>query len=360
MTLILKNEEIEQILTMQLCIETLDNVYREYGRGKAVDVPRCDAIAPLNSTERVYSLKTMSGCVPYLGMAAIRLTSDVIHWPKVDGKPRRAKIPAAAGQKWVGLVLLFDMNTGEPVAIFPDGIVQRMRVGATSGLAVKYLSREDSRIVALIGSGWQAGAQAMAICETRHIEEIRVYSQTKDHRESFCKEMEPRLGVRMTPVPRPGDAVEGADIIAAATSSMVPVVNEEWVRAGVHVNAINRQELSWEVVSACQPFFIHNKRTLKPISYSVQSEQMPDPGADKRAPGKKNWLDGDHHFPDLADLVSGKVPGRTRADQRTGFLNNMGMGIQFAAVGAKVFEMATRQGLGQTIPTDWFLETVHP
>ena len=69
--LILSNEEIEQILTMDLCLEVLETLYREYGQGRTVDIPRCDASVPLGSAEKVYGLKTMSGCLPYCGKAAI-------------------------------------------------------------------------------------------------------------------------------------------------------------------------------------------------------------------------------------------------------------------------------------------------
>ena len=361
MTLILNNDEIEKLLTMDVCLDVLENLYREYGNGKTVDLPRCDASVPLGTEEKVYALKTMSGCVPFFGKAAIRLNSDVIHWPSIGGAKRREKIPAASGGRWVGLVLLFDIHTGEPSAIFPDGILQRMRVGATNGLAAKYLSREDSRVLALIGSGWQAGSQAMAFCATRKIREVRVYSKTKDHREAFCEEMEPRLHVNMVPVETPDKAVQGADIIAAATSSMAPVIQKEWLKPGVHVSSIKKQELNWEVVSGCRPFFFHTKHILTQTNYYMESDQGPHAEVEKGWwSEKKDEVRGGKAFPDMGDLLTGKVPGRTKAEQITGFLNNVGLGIQFAAVGARVCEMALEQGMGRNIPTDWFLESVHP
>jgi hypothetical protein len=145
---------------MDLCLNILEDLYREYGNGRTVDIPRCDAVVPSEGPDHFYGLKTMSGCVPYFGKAAIRLNSDTIYHPTIDGIQRRVKVPAASGQKWVGLVLLFDIASGEPVAIFPDGMIQRMRVGATSGLAAKYLAREDSKTLALIGSGWQAAVRS--------------------------------------------------------------------------------------------------------------------------------------------------------------------------------------------------------
>ena len=75
-----------------------------------------------------------------------------------------------------GLVLLFSTENGEPLAIMPDGVMQRMRVGAANGLGVKYLARKDASTVGILGSGWQAGAQLMAACAVRKIETIRCFS----------------------------------------------------------------------------------------------------------------------------------------------------------------------------------------
>ncbi len=361
MTLILNNDEIDQILSMEVCLGALEKLYQEYGQGRTADIPRCDANVPSGSARGMYGLKTMSGCVPCFGKAAIRINSDTIHHPTIDGIPRRVKIPAASGKKWVGLVLLFDINNGEPVAIFPDGIIQRMRVGGTNGLAAKYLSRKDSKIMALIGSGWQAGSQAMAFCAVRNFEEIRVFSPNADHRKAFCKEMESKLRVKMIPVNSPEEAIRGADIIAAATSSMVPVLKEEWLRPGIHLSAIKKQEISWGVISQCDLFFLHTNRNFTQKNYLMESYKEPYLEAEE------GWWSErmeeillKRTIPDMGDLVTGKVPGRANPKQITGFLNNVGLGIQFAAVGSKVYEIALEKGLGREIPTDWFLETVHP
>src|SRR6202011_4833165 len=115
----------------------------------------------------------MNGVIPDQGIAAVRVNSDILTWPASKHGVKRVKVPSAPNGRYVGLVLLFSTRTGEPLAIYPDGIVQRMRTGATSGLAAKYMAREDARIVALLGTGWQAGSQAMAICAARPIEQIK-------------------------------------------------------------------------------------------------------------------------------------------------------------------------------------------
>ena len=149
---------------------------------------------------------------PKFGVGAVRINSDIIRFPKRGNTIVREKVPAAPGNRWVGLVLLFSVDNGEPLAIMPDGVMQRMRVGATNGLGIKYLARKDAETVGILGSGWQAGAQLMAACAVRDIKQIRCFSPTRENREAFAAEMSDTLGVEVTPVEQPEDAIKGADI----------------------------------------------------------------------------------------------------------------------------------------------------
>src|SRR5438105_8966659 len=102
---------------------------------------------------------------------------------------RREKVAAAPNNRYVGLVLLFSVENGEPLAILPDGVMQRMRVGAANGLGAKYLARKDARSVGILGTGWQAGAQLMAVCAVRDIETIRCFSPNQERGAAFARVM---------------------------------------------------------------------------------------------------------------------------------------------------------------------------
>jgi len=144
----------------------------DFADGKALLSPRVDNIAPNAHPDGYYAFKHMGGTWPGEGVQALRINSDVITHPSVAGKPRRVKQPLAGG-RWVGLVLLFSTETGALLAMFPDGVMQRLRVGAANGIALKRLAREDAATLALIGGGWQAGAQLMAALATRRFREVR-------------------------------------------------------------------------------------------------------------------------------------------------------------------------------------------
>src|ERR1051325_7597140 len=138
--LVLSNDDIARVLTMQDCIAALEPMYRDYVAGRALLSPRVDNIMPTAHESGAYAFKQMSGGWPAQGVQALRVNSDIITYPVVAGTRRRVKQPLAGG-RWVGLVMLFSTETGALLGMFPDGVMQRLRVGAASGLALKHLAR---------------------------------------------------------------------------------------------------------------------------------------------------------------------------------------------------------------------------
>src|SRR6266581_1058385 len=228
MTLILSNADVEKLLTMPECIEALEESYVELAEGRGVNRTRSDCITPTSNPNAIYGLKSMDGVIPKFGIGAIRINSDIITFPKKGNNVVREKVPAANG-RYVGLVLLFSTENGEPLAILPDGVMQRMRVGAANGLGAKYLARKDARSVGILGTGWQAGAQLMAVCAVRDIETIRCFSPNQERRAAFANEMSARLGVEVTPVAQPEEAIDGADVVMCASNSLDNIFFERWL-----------------------------------------------------------------------------------------------------------------------------------
>ena len=196
MTLILSNDDVDKLVTMPECIDVLEEAYIELADGRGISRTRSDCITPTaGHPDALYSLKSMDGVVPKLGVGVVRINSDIVSWPKRGNNVRREKLRAAPGGRYVGLVLLFSTDNGEPLAIFPDGVMQRMRVGAANGLGIKYLARKNAATVGILGSGWQAGAQLMAACAVRPITAIRCFSPNAENREAFARQMRDVLGL---------------------------------------------------------------------------------------------------------------------------------------------------------------------
>jgi ornithine cyclodeaminase/alanine dehydrogenase-like protein (mu-crystallin family) len=181
MPLFLNNDDVDQLLTMKDTMEALETLYREMGEGVAVAAPRSDVHSPTAAAQSAegpmaHYLKSMSGASPHFGTAALRFSSDIVAWRDTGGGMRREKLPLLPGNRWMGIVLLFSSANGELLAIMNDGVLQRFRVGGANGVSTKYLARQNAETVGLIGSGWQAGTQVMAVCEARKIKHIKVFS----------------------------------------------------------------------------------------------------------------------------------------------------------------------------------------
>jgi ornithine cyclodeaminase/alanine dehydrogenase-like protein (mu-crystallin family) len=299
----------------------------------------------------------MDGVVPKLGVGAVRINSDIITWPKRGNNMRREKVPAAPNGRYVGLVLLFSVENGEPLAILPDGVMQRMRVGAANGLGIKYLARRNARTVGILGSGWQAGAQLMAACAVRDIETIRCFSPNEQNRETFAAETSALLGVEVIPVSQPEEAIKGADIAMCATNSIDHIFFERWIEPGMHVSSIKRPEIEVNAVKRADRVVIHWNEP-SPIHVAAEGVVI-----EEKVEGRGWQVAEEIDFktlPTLPELVVGRVGGRKSDDDVTCFINNIGLGYQFAAAGSVVYRKAKASGLGHDLPTDWFTEDVHP
>jgi ornithine cyclodeaminase/alanine dehydrogenase-like protein (mu-crystallin family) len=349
--LVLSNDDVARLLSIEECMAALEPMYRDYAAGRALLSPRVDNIAPTRHPGGgYYAFKHMGGTWPAEGIQALRINSDVITHPLVAGKPRRVKQPAAGG-RWVGLVLLFSTETGALLAMFPDGVMQRLRVGAASGLGLKHLAREDASTLALIGSGWQAGAQLMAARAVRRFRDVRVFSPRKEGREQFASEHQ------ISCADTAEACVAGADVILAATSSMVRVIEPQWLEPGMHVGCIKTEEIDGTVLDRCDRVFVHDRRQAKQHSNVMQ--EMPQVKQEHEGSWWKE-LARSGRYPDLGELLSGAAPGRQRADEITCFANNVGTGLQFAAAGAFLLKKAREQNAGHPLPDEWFTEDVHP
>jgi ornithine cyclodeaminase/alanine dehydrogenase-like protein (mu-crystallin family) len=179
--------------------------------------------------------------------------------------------------------------------------------------------------------------------------------------------MATRIGLPVEPCAEAAQVAEQAQVLVAATNAITRVIPPEWVKPGVHFTCVKTSELGDDTIARADRIVIHTRK-IAPENYIAglgdEKVEAHDPidfltAADKQAlarPKVPPWIDA----PELKDVVAGKLAGRTRPDESTCFVNNIGLGVQFAAVGSAVYEDAKTKGLGREIPTEWFLESVHP
>lgn len=358
MTLLLTNEEVEQALDPREAITATENIYRELAEGKALNRARSQVYLPAESKQNPgfhYRMKTQEGGSLECGVWALRITSDMAGFSYTAGVKRRRILPVADGNKYCGMVILFDVEKIQPVAIMPDGVIQKVRVAAMSAVGARYLAPEKPRVLGLFGSGWQAGAHLEFLAAQHPFEQVKVFSPNQEHCTEFARAMSAKLGREVRAVATPKECVEGSDFVQAATAAWDAVFDGHWVERGMYVASIGgsdasnkRREIDDETIRRADVYFVHSKEVAK-------NDQSPDVW-EVAQKGIKRWED----IGELQDLVAGKLRGRTSADQITCFNNNTGAGTQFAAVGAAVMRRARELGLGRELPTEWFLESVSP
>lgn len=363
MTLILSAQDAEKVLTIGNVIACLEETYADLGQGSAVYRGRTDLFHPTTAAigadvPAAHQFKTLDGAIPRWQVASIRVTSDVVAFPIVDGARRRIKIPAAADKTYVGLVFLFSSATGELISILQDGVLQKFAVGAINAIAARYLARENARVVGLIGAGNQAGPQIAALAKVRPIEDVRVFSPKRDETESFCERMRDELGLRFHAVDTPQDAVRGADIAVTATNSREPFFQATWLEPGMHLSCMQRDEPMQDCFAKADISVFHTRMKEHEYVSTDFAEMERRHGFVMRdhPPASIDW----NAFPDLGELVAGKTRRRTRDDEITLFLNSTGVGAQFTAVANLIYEEARKAGLGTSVPTSLFNETIQP
>ena len=350
--IILTNEEIEPLLTMPDCIAAIERAFRDFGNRHAIDIPRQDAIVPNSRPGAIHDLKTMSGSWPAAGIAALRLNSDIVHWPIINDSRRRVKLAISEpGGRYNGAVLLFSTETGQLLCMLNDGIMQKSRVGASSGVAAKYLAPESPRALGLLGTGLQAGGQLEAMCIVRRFEEIKVYSPTRENRQAFADHFGRRLEINIKPVASAEEAASGVDVLVTATNSLRPTIRAEWVKPGMHVSSIRRSELPVEVFAKVDRLVV-NARVGGETYVADGSPDVPEDNS--------SGVPQIAGVPELKDLVAGRAQGRQSRDEITCFHNYQGLGLQFAAVGSIVYREAVKRKVGLVLDDRYFTQSVHP
>ena len=365
--LILNNDDVKDVITMEVTIDALEESYRQLISREAVCRPRIDIRIPTEDPNKAYVWGTMEGGSATSGYFAIRMKSDIMSRLDYEGVITQEKYCVRPGL-YFGLILLIDIHNGEPLAFLHDGYLQHMRVGADSGIGVRYMAREDAQVVGMLGSGGMARSHAEAFCLVRNIRRFQVYSPTREHREEFAREVSAKFGVEAGAMDDPREVYRGADILAACTDSLEPVVKGEWLEEGTHVISIGggldeeaqrRIDVSLRLGSAPAPrglpdFGVHDEV----ISYDAQPPGHEAQWPGSMSQGRARGLVSEDRTVFLEAVLSGETVARPSPQAITYSARGNIQGAQFFAVAGKVYELARERGLGREIPTDWFLQDI--
>jgi alanine dehydrogenase len=235
---------------------------------------------------------------------------------------------------------LFNDN-GEMLALMEADTLGQIRTGAASGVATRFLAREDASTLGIIGTGWQARTQLEACYHVRKFSRILVYGRDPKRRADFCELMQEKVDVRIEPVETVREAVASADVICTMTNASTPVLEGAWLRAGAHVNAAgsnraNAQEIDVEAVTRAAVVAVEDIAQAK-----VESGDL------RAANETAHW--SWNHATHLSDIIAGHALGRTSDDQMTLF-ESLGIGLWDLAVASHVFDACVTEGRGTRLP----------
>lgn len=250
-----------------------------------------------------------------------------------------------------GVVLYMDIQTGEPLALLEGSYLTVMRTGALSGVATKYLARPNSRVLSIIGTGEQALGQLQAIMAVREIHSVRLYNRSKQKAMEFAAHIERIFPILASVFENPNEAIAGADIIVAATSSETPVFTNE-VEPGVHINGIGSyrpimQELPTSVIAQADKVVVESRdATVKEAG-------------DLQIPIQEGKFSVDQIHAELGEIVAKKATGRESESEITVF-KSVGFAAADIVVAKYFYEKALKEGIGQhvSLGANWSLSTL--
>jgi len=345
--LLINDAEVRQVLFMPDCIEMMERAVAEEARGVALSAPRTRYKVQPDLDQAGYMATIIPGAVPSCGVASMRYASTIVQEQTIGGV-KRMKFLSPSNRNW-DFVMLFNLQTGEPLALIADYSLSAIRVGATTGVVHRALAKRNSKVVGIFGSGHQARANLQAITSVRNIEDVKVYSSTKANRDRFAEEMTQFLNVEVRPVSSPEEIVKGSDIVMCATNSSQPVFDGNWLEPGqlvttlVNTDGVHRRTEADATTMLRSDFIVLNSKEAAKMNQ--QRELL-----DLIEGGSFGW----DKVCEMGQVITGAHPGRTSDQQIIYYKSNTGVGIQFAAAGASIYEACKKRGLGRELPTEWF------
>lgn len=365
--ILIDNASTASVLAMPDVVTLLERAYGDLASREAVCRPRVDIRIPTGQGQNVYQWGTMEGGSARSGYFAIRMKSDIVIEVEQGAVRTQEKYCREPGT-FCGLVLLFSVRTGEPLAILNDGVLQHMRVGADSAIGARHAAREDAEVLGMLGSGGMARSHLEALLTVRPLARVQVYSPTRANRERYAAEMADRHGVEVVAVSDPRDVFRGADIVAGCTDAAGDVIVGDWLEPGTHVTciggrpdarALRRFDVWLRLGTAPAP--LNDPSWRPPDEYLVYVARPEDPTWDHHTHGRIRKPPTDEGAPrmvTLEDVLVGTDRVRTSPDQITFSERGNIQGAQFFAVAGHVYERCRELGLGRQVPTSWFLQDI--
>ncbi|MEU7134873.1 ornithine cyclodeaminase family protein [Streptomyces sp. NPDC046261] len=325
--LVLGRSQVEALLEVDALIDALAVAMADLSAGRASAPERVAALVPGQGG----LLAAMPGYVPSTPVLMSKLVSLFPH------------NAATALPTHQAVIMVFDPETGQPTALLDGTAITAARTAACSALSARLLAREDATVLAVLGTGAQARSHAHAMCQVRPIQQIRVAGRDPRKAAALAAELSGTLTAEVRAVPTYAAALDGADIAAATTHCLEPVIRRPWLTPGVHITSVGYNPDGREIDDA----------TIAQALICVETRQaalapFPAGSNDLLNPLRDGLITADHIHAELGELLSGTKTGRTTPGQIT-LYKSVGVAVQDAAAAALVVTAARERGIGEEI-----------
>ncbi|MFQ6050073.1 MAG: alanine dehydrogenase [Candidatus Hydrothermarchaeota archaeon] len=315
-TLILSGEEVERLLDIERVMEVVEEAFSAYAKNEAEMPPKSYIYYPKGD------LRTMPAYLKYNETSGVKIVN--VHTGNVD-------LPTV-----MAILELIDPNTGFPLAIMDATRITAYRTGAAGGIAIKYLSRDDSKTIGLVGAGVQARTQLLAALKIREMENVFVYDIRKEASLEFQKFAQ-ELGLNTRVCSGISEVTENCDVLITATPVRRPIVNS--VSPGTHINAIGADAPGKQEI---------NPDIIKRAKIVIDDWEQACHSGEINVPLSKGILKKEDIYGTLGEICAGIKEGRVNDDEITLF-DSTGLAIQDVSTGYFIYKEAVKRNIGQWI-----------
>jgi alanine dehydrogenase len=323
MALLLNRDSIQELLTMEECIDLVEKAFAELFQGTAV-MPQRTAVTDVERSGWYAFMPAQLKGMGALGIKAVTVYTQNL---------ARHGLPST-----LATIILLDAETGQAVSVMDGGYLTAMRTGAVSGVATRYLARQDARVAGVLGTGVQARTQLRAMAAVRKLESALCYSMdTPEAQKAFAHDMSQRLGIPVEVAGSAQQVIERADLLSLATTAHEPIMDGRWLKAGTHINGIGSHRPDTREIDT--------ETVVKSKVVCDQKEACLAEAGDLIIPIREGAYSADRIYGELGELVTGKKPGR-ESDAEITLFKSVGLSIQDISVAHLVYQKARERGIG--------------
>ena len=323
MALLLDRQTIQGLLDMDKMIGILEQAFGELASGSAV-MPQRTAVADPSVNGWYAFMPAQLRSMGALGVKSVTVYKD---------NPSMHGLPAT-----LATIVLMDSQTGQTLAVMDGGYITAMRTGAVTGLATKYLARDDARVAGVMGSGVQARTQLWGMASGADIDKALIFSlDPPESQRAFADDAAEMLGIPVDLAQSGEDLVRGVDVLSLATTATTPIIDADWVQPGLHINGIGSHAVGVREIDTAT--MVRSKLVCDNVDACLAE------AGDVQIPIEEGAMTAADIYGEIGELITGAKPGRESNEEVTIF-KSVGLSIQDISAAYYVYQRALEEGAG--------------